>query len=41
MEGAILPTLLQTTQPREDRCGCHRIVTEPEFEGIFRTENFL
>ena len=25
----------------KDRCDCHRFVTEPDFKGIFRAENFL
>lgn len=41
MEGAIFPTLLQTTQNHKDKHGCHGFDTEPDLEEIFRSENFL
>ncbi len=41
MEGANLPSSFQTTQPHEDKYGCHRFVTEPDLGGIFRARDFL
>jgi hypothetical protein len=41
MEGAILPTSLQTTQHHVDRYGCHRFVPEPDLEERHEIEQSL